>query len=237
MTWLTAQYNFDKKSTSNPYFAGHFLAENNLGRSVIGTIHNYTSGGLFGASVNHNLSFTLGFDYSPYTSYVVPSKACAGTASSPTAPAPGVIFGGVADTTVKVPKGFVSCYGGGLASPYTFGYTSDPLYTTSLTQGMSEVTKPGTTLKTTFFWQSNDRRLKLLVSGAFYDYSLPGISGSFKNADARTEFDADATYYFSPVHPTGIYRGFSLRQRYGDRIQPFAPFEFKSSRTQLEYDI
>ena len=237
MSWVTAQYNFAKNSESNPYIAAHFLEETNQGRSVIGSVNNHTTGGLFGFSANHRWGITLGFDSSPYSTYVVPSGACTGTSSSPTPPGPGAVFGGVGDTTIKERTGLIKCYGGGLASPYTAGYTSDPLFTTSLTQGFCEVSKPGTAIKTTVTWQSNDRRLKLLASDAFYDYSLPGGVKGVSNRDARAEFDVDATYFFSPVRPNQLYQGFSLRQRYGDRTQPFAPFEFKSSRTQLEYDL
>ncbi len=238
MSWLTAQYNFDKHSVLNPFVAGHFLAENNLGTSVIGTVHNYTGGGQIGATIYHNFTFTVGYDGSPATKYVVPAKDCKGTASAPASPSPGVIFGGVADTTNKsLPKGDVTCYGGGLASPYTVGYTSDPLYTTSLTQGMPEVLKPGTAVKAVLGWQSDNRRIRAYASDAWYNYSLPGSVAGVGNGDSRAEFDLDAWFFFNKVPTSGPYKGLSLRQRYGDRTQPFAPYEFKSSRTQLEYDF
>ncbi len=238
MTWLTAQYNFAKKSFANPYVAGHYLAENNTGTSVIGTVHNYTAGGQFGATVAHNVNFTVGYDGSPATAYVVPAKACKGTPSSPASPSPGVIFGGVADTSNKsLPKGDVTCYGGGIASPYTTGYTSDPLYTTSLTQGMVEVAKAGTAVRAILGWQSNNRQLRAYAADAWYNYSLPGSIAGKGNGDSRAEFDLDAWYFFNKVPANGPYKGLSLRQRYGDRTFPFAPYEFKSSRTQLEYDF
>jgi len=238
MTWLTAQYNFAKQSKADPYVAGHFLAENNSGTSIIGTVHNYTRGGQFGATIAHSLNFIVGYDGEPATAYVVPSSKCKGTLASATGPSPGVVFGGTPDTTNKaVPKGDVVCYGGGIASPYTDPYTSDPLYTTSLTQGMSETRKPGTAVKVQLAWQTGDRRLRLYATDAWYNYSLPGGSGTVGNGDGRAEFDLDGWYYFSRIPSSGPYRGLSLRQRYGDRTFSFAPFEFKSSRTQLEYDF
>ncbi|MBV8596458.1 MAG: carboxypeptidase regulatory-like domain-containing protein [Candidatus Eremiobacteraeota bacterium] len=235
MTWVTAQYNFMKQSKFNPYVAGQFLAENNFGTSVIGTVHSYTSGGQFGMIIYPNLLFTVGYDGSPSTAYVVPAKECKGTASSPAAASPGVIFGGVASTTNKtLPKGEVTCYGGGLASPYTDNQATDPLYTTSLTQGMADVHKPGTSEKVTLGWQSNDKRLKALVSDAWYNYSLPGNVAGVGNGDSRAEFNIDIQYFFNPVRP-GPYKGLSIRQRYGDRTQFFTPYDFKYSRTQLEY--
>jgi hypothetical protein len=238
MTWLTAQYNFDKHSKLHPFVGGHFLAENNLGTSVIGTVHNYTSGGQIGATLYHNITLSVGYDGSPATRYVVSVKDCEGTPSSPTSPSPGVIFGGVPDTSDKsVPKGDVVCFGGGLASPYTVGYTSDPLYTTSLTQGMPEVLKPGTAVRAVLAWQSDNHRVRAYASDAWYNYSLKGSAAGVGNGDSRAEFDLDAWFFFNPVPATGPYKGLSFRQRYGDRTQPFAPFEFKSSRTQLEYDF
>lgn len=236
MTWLTAQYNFEKGSPYNPFVAAQFLAENNMGASYVGTVHNYTTGLLAGTTVLPNVTLTFGYDGSPAIPFVVPSKQCKGSASSPVAPAPNIIFGGVPDTSTTVPKGDVTCYGGGLASPYTDGYTSDPLYTTSLTQGMSEVMKPGQTAKATMIWLSDNSRLRLLASEGWYNYGIPGTNKGVGNQDSRAEFDLDAWFFFNPVRH-GPYKGFSIRQRYGDRTQPFSPYEFKSSRTQLEYDF
>jgi len=77
----------------------------------------------------------------------------------------------------------------------------------------------------------------LYATDAWYNYSLPGGSGAVGNGDGRAEFDLDGWYYFNRVPLSGPYKGLSLRQRYGDRTFSFAPFEFKSSRTQLEYDF
>jgi hypothetical protein len=236
MTWLSGQYNFAKRSFANPYVAAQYLAENNDGQSFLGAIHNHTTGALIGTNVARNLSLTAGYDYAPATRYVVPATDCKGSLATPATPAPRAIFGGLPDTADRsVSKGFVACYGGGIASPYTDGYTSDPLYTTSLTQGMSEVTKPGTAVKATLTWVSNDRRLRVLASDAWYDYSLPGRIANVANGDARSEVDFDLWFYFNRVQPGRPYEGLSLRQRYGDRTFSFAPFEFKSSRTQLVY--
>jgi outer membrane porin, OprD family len=237
MTWLSGQYNFAKRSFANPFVAGQFLAENNDGQSYLGVVHNHTVGGLIGTNVANNLTFTAGYDNAPATRYVVPTAQCKGTLSSPVGPKLDAIFGGLPDPSESAPKGFVVCYGGGVASPYTDGYTSDPLYTTSLTQGMSEVTKPGTAAKTTLTWFADNHRLRLLASDAWYSYSLPGSIKNIGNGDGRMEFDLDAWFFLNAVHPGQPYKGLSIRQRYGDRTFSFAPFEFKSSRTQLEYDF
>ncbi len=249
MTYLNAQWNFDKKSPFNPFIAGQFLGDNNLGQALVGTVHSYTAGGEIGATIYHNLLFIAAYNGSPATTYIVPSKECSGTAASPQGAKPGVIFGGVASTAnTSLPTGVVTCYGGGIASPYTDSLATDPLYTTSLTQGMADVHKPGTGVKSSLAWQTNDKQLRLYVSYAWYDYSLPGFTiasatstvappgTELGNGDSRSEFDADFWYFFNRVR-AGTYKGLSIRQRYGDRSQPFSPYDFKYSRTQLEYDF
>lgn len=237
MTWITGQWNYDRKSRFNPFLAGQFLAENNTGASFIGTVHNYTTGGQFGATIYRGLTFVASYNGAPATAYVVPSKDCNGTVSSPQPAGPGVIFGGVPDKTATgLPSGDVLCYGGGPASPYTDVYASDPLFSTSIGQGLADVHKSGTGVKAALTWLSPDKRIRLIVSNAWYNYGVPGGSGTTSNGDERVEFNADVTYFFSPVG-SGPYKGFSLRQRYADRTEPFAPFDFKYSRTQLEYTL
>jgi hypothetical protein len=236
MTWVTAQYAFAKAWALAPYLAGQYLDENNIGTSYVGTVHAHMSGGQFGANVYRNLLFTLGYDGSPRTTSIVPKKMCGGTPSSPTGAAPNVIFGGVADTSVtSVPAGDVACYGGGIASPYTDSLATDPLYTTSLTQGLADVHKPGTGLKAALAWAGYNGRLRLQVSQAWYDYWLPGFNKTTSNVDYRNEFNADIQIFLNPVRPGHPYKGFSIRQRYGDRTQTFSPYDFKYSRSQLEY--
>ncbi len=235
MTYVNAQWNYDKKSKFNPFLAAQYLSENNLGQHLIGTIHDHTYGAQFGATIYHNLNFVAGYNASPFTTYVVPAKNCKGTISSPQSASTGAIFGGVADTSVTgLPAGMVQCYGGGVASPYTDNYATDPLYTTQISQGLADTHKPGTGAKAALTWQSNDKRIKVILSNAWYNYGLPGFSGKTSNGDARAEFNFDVQYFFNPVR-SGPYKGLSLRQRYADRTQPFSPYEFKYSRTQLEY--
>jgi hypothetical protein len=235
MTWVTAQYTL-ASSPLKPFLAGQFLAEANAGSSLVGTVDAHMAGVQFGTGLIEDLNLTVGYDGSPAVGSVVPVKKCKGTAPSPTAALPGVIFGGVADTTNKsVPPGDVMCYAGGIASPYSDNQATDPLYTTSLTQGLADVHKPGSGLKAALAWQAPDARLRLTVSQAWYDYSLPGADAGISNADNRTEFDADVQYFFGSVSREHPFKGLSIRQRYGDRAQTFSPYDFKYSRTQLEY--
>lgn len=235
ISWVTTQWNFNKASTSNPYVAAQFLAENDIGAALIGTVHNHTYGGLFGATLSRNLNLTIGYNYSPFTTDVVPAARCKGTMTSPQPATPGVIFGGVANTAATgLPPGTVQCYGGGVASPYTDNYATDPLFTTQISQGLADTHKAGSGVKAALTWLSNDKRIRLIVSDARYDYGLPGMSGSTGNADSRDEFNADITYFFNRVR-NGPYKGLSIRQRYADRTQSFSPFNFKYSRTQFDY--
>ncbi len=84
-------------------------------------------------------------------------------------------------------------------------------------------------------WQTNDHRLARHATDAWYRLFATRSAGRRANGDARAEFDLDCMVLLQSVPVSGPYSGLSLRQRYGDRTQPFAPFEFKSSRTQLEY--
>jgi hypothetical protein len=122
-----------------------------------------------------------------------------------------------------------------MTTPYTEGQASDPLWSTSLTQGMADVHKPGNGIKASLAWQSDNGRLHIYTSQAWYDYTLPGANGPVLNADYRAEFDFDVQYFLNPVIAGHRYRGLSIRQRYGDRTQTFSPYDFKYSRTQLEY--
>ena len=235
MTWVSGQYAFARSSSLKPYVAGQYLAESNLGSSDVGTVHAHMPGGQMGATVAPNLNFIFSYNGSPATADVVSSKACKGSASEPTGAKPNVVFGGVAVNDPAAPAGDVLCYGGGIASPYTDGEATDPLYTSSLTQGLADVHKPGTGVKAALAYQSNNGRLRTSLSRAWYDYSLPGSNGGVSNADYRGELDFDVQYFLNPVHPGHPYKGLSIRQRYGERTQTFSPYDFKYSRTQLEY--
>ncbi len=82
---------------------------------------------MFGATIYHNLNFTVGYDGAPASTYVVPPRIARGPRRRKVA-SPGVIFGGVADTTIKdFLKGDVTCAMAVASRPRTpYGYTSDP---------------------------------------------------------------------------------------------------------------
>jgi len=166
MTYVNAVWNFNKGARANPYVAGQFLDESSTGNHLVGLVHNSTYGGQFGATIAKNLNLIVGYNGSPALSSVVAAQNC-GTASSPKAASTRGVFGGVSDTsTPGLPPRLVTCWRGGIASPYTDNYATDPLYTTQISQGLADVHKPGTGSKIALAWQSNDKRLRILASNA-----------------------------------------------------------------------
>jgi hypothetical protein len=144
--------------------------------------------------------------------------------------------GGTAECSPN-PGGTTSIYYGGWASPYTDSYATDPLFTTSLTQGMIDRRSPGTSFKLQATFTSLNHRLVSYVSQAWYDYNNAGY------AQGTQETDFDALYYFSPVPKSGPYHGFLFHYRYGARnLSTYTgatqiPALFKYNRFMAEYDF
>ncbi|MBA2079142.1 hypothetical protein [Rhodanobacter sp. PCA2] len=89
--------------------------------------------------------------------------------------------------------------GGALVSPYTAGWASDPLYTTSMIRGLVEQ-GPGTAWKARFSYGLLDDRLLLTAAYASYETKLRGDSH---------DVYFDAIYNFD-----GYLKGLSLRNRW-----------------------
>lgn len=234
ITHIDTKYNFLPKASTNPFVAAQYIAESDTGRALVGTIHAHMLGLQYGMSLGKNIDFAASFNQSPQVAYVTSPASCASV--------PGGIFGGVA-ATKSVAGGPILCYGGGIASPYSDSYATDPLYTTSISQGLADVHKPGTGIKAALTVQSNDHKWKGIFSGAQYYYQLPTSAVSLANAnDFRKELDIDIQYFFGAVDPKKPYRGLSLRHRYADRFTNSGPGasalfnpEFTYNRTQLEW--
>ena len=234
---IDAKYNYNAKSAHNPFVAAQYFAENDIGKSLIGIVHNHTYGFQFGESFSKNIDWAASYNNMPQTAYVVAKAQCAPVSGASANPVPGGIFGGVANAAAPgLPAGQVLCYGGSIASPYTDSYATDPVYTTQISQGLADVHKPGQGFKLAATFQSNNRRLRVIASNAWYYYGLPiPNTGAGTSVDNRTEFNLDGTWFFNPVVSGKPYRGFSLRHRYAERGQSASPFNFKYNRTQLEY--
>jgi hypothetical protein len=113
---------------------------------------------------------------------------------------------------------------GDLLSPYSTGYATDPLYTTSMIGGMIEKQAPGQAFKVTAIGWFFDRRLKALASFAGY-YVSP-------YANNQSEFDLDITYSFPKHH---VLTGLSVRDRLGLATGDPAYSQFYYNRVMIEY--
>jgi outer membrane porin, OprD family len=238
LTYADVKYEYDRGAPTNPFVAAQYWSNNDTGRALIGTVHSHGYGLQYGQNLGRNVSFALGYNAQPNASFIVPAAKCPGTASSGTKPGPGVIFGGVQDTSRSgLPAGEVVCYAGGTASPYTDNYESDPLYTSTIGEGLTDARKAGFAVKAAVTVETNDHRLKALLAQARYNVSVPGTSGGTSNKDIRIETNLDIQYFFNAVDPKAPYRGLSFRERLVDRAETFSPFDFKYIRTQLEFDF
>ncbi len=236
LTYVDAKYEYAPNSPLKPFVAAQVWSDNDTGRALIGTVHSQGSGFQFGVTLFPNIDLAASYNQVPYVRYVVPKASCPGDAASPTAASAGTIFGGVQDTSDKsVPSGDIVCYGGGVASPYTDNYESDPLYTSSIGEGIIDARKGGYSAKIALTLHTNDRRLTAILSQARYNVSLPGTSDKGDNTDIRTEGNLDVQYFFNAVDPKRPYHGLSIRERLVERSQTFTPFVFKYNRTQIEF--
>lgn len=227
MLYVQGQFNAAPQSKANPFVGVQFANETSAGPAFLGTIDNQTAGLQLGATVAKNLVLQASGDYAPWRSATVAlSKCSAATGASTGYFLPG---GGTPDCVATGP-GTATIYYGGIASPYTDSYATDVLYTTSISQGMADRRSAGVSEKLGATYQPFDKRLRLIVSEAWYNYT----NGA--GANLTREFNADATYFLNRVRP-GPYHGLSLRYRYADRTQPTLPFDFKYNRAQLEYDF
>jgi hypothetical protein len=189
---------------------------------------------------HHVQNLPPGVSCNTATGQIVPTQAF----PNPTA---GFFVGGNVPQCMANANGTFSVDFGGLASPYTFSHATDPLFTTSLTQGMAE-RGAGSSEKLALTYTSTNKRLVLMASRAYYDYG-------FNNApDQTAETNGDATYYLRPL-TNGPYHGLMLRFRYGVRTDDHAsglnvppeiaangvffgslPY-FVYTRAQVEYDF
>ncbi len=238
-----AKYNLLPASTLKPYVAAQYARETQTGARVLGSISNETFGVQLGATPYKGLLVTAGFDEAPwrYAQFTASTLAAAtkyaganyflpsgGSNTYPTG-------NPLASTgTVQSLGGGIYRVGyGGIASPYSDSYATDPLYTTSLTQGSVDRRSPGVSFKVGLSYTTVDKQIVLAVSEALYDYD------SDYARNRTSEFDADLTYNFNPVR-AGTYKGLSFRERYGQRSQPVFPNfpqTFRYLRHQLQYSF
>ena len=231
LTYFDSKYYVTPKNDLNPYFGFQFVNETQAGTAIVHRVQNQTIGLQLGVTPVKNFLFTVGADQIPWNYATI--AATSSTAASTIAAANYLLPAG--GTTAVSPKiaGTADLYKvayGGIASPYTDSYTSDPLYTTSISQGMVERRSGGFSLKGALTYTAPDKKFVAIVSEAAYNYDT-----SF--ARNRTyELDGDVTFNFNKVR-AGTYKGLSLRERLADRTQATLPFNFVYVRHQLQYSF
>lgn len=118
---------------------------------------------------------------------------------------------------------------GDLLSPYSSGYSTDPLYTTQMIGGMIEKQSPGSAFKaalTTFLF---DQQIKGILSHARY-FITP--TGAYKAEPSET--DIDITYSFPK---DSALDGLSIRNRFGVMIGNVNYGHFYYERLQIQYQF
>jgi hypothetical protein len=242
--WFDAKYSW--KAYAKPFVAVQGGTESNTGSAIDGKIDSQVLGLQLGMTPWKNVELTLGFNDVPQKSENVTLPGgvkCTGgdliTGAGSTAPLPYFLPGGGTpqcfSATPGISGGPATLYFGGWASPYTDSYATDPLFTTTISQGMADRRSAGSAVKIGSTINLDNKRIRIILAHAWYSY------GSITTGHADTqETNVDGTYFFSPVPAKAAYHGFSIRHRYADR-ETFAAFGglpfFKYNRTQLEYDF
>ena len=119
-------------------------------------------------------------------------------------------------------RGTAAFGGGALVSPFTAGYATDPLFTTSMIRGLVEL-GPGEAWKLSGSWLTWGKRLQLITSFARYRTAFNGTD---------TETYLDAIY-----QPQSWWMGLSLRNRFeiaNGRVNP-GHQHFIYDRMQIDY--
>lgn len=239
LDWFDAKYTFVHER-AKPWLAVQGGIERNTGASVVGKISSNVVGAQIGAAVTKTITVSLGYNQIPRRSETIPlptgiscsSKLLVSAKPGSTMP---FILPANAPECITNGNGTATVFYGGLASPYTDSYATDPLFSTSLTQGMADRRAPGDGTKLAATYTSTNKRLIVAVSRAYYNY------GFALGQQQTAETDADAQWYARPLGK-GPYKGLLLRYRYGartfDHTSTFggAPL-FKYNRAQLEYDF
>lgn len=238
MWWFAAKYRLPA-SRFSPFVALQSGIEDNAGSSYLGKIDSQAIGVQLGANVSGNVALTAGYDAIPWridTTYLPKDVTCNsgfqiganGTTLAYFLPLNAAQCAGERNRETQI-------YYGGWASPYTDSYSTDPLFTTSVTQGMADRRAPGSSWKIALSITTNDKRCVFLATEGWYDY------GNALAPQSTNIWTLDGRYYFSPVGKE-TYRGFFVRYRYAQRTQTNTttlgglPL-FKYNRAQLEYDF
>ncbi len=236
--WFDGDYTFEKLSWA-PFVSLQGGFEHNAGRSYLGKIASQDVGLKIGADLTKNFRLTAGYDSIPWrtdTILLPKNVTCNGSYQVVTKGATLAYFLPLnAAQCVASPNGATQIYYGGWASTYTDSYSTDPFFTTSVTQGMADRRSPGSSWKVALTFTSDDKRWVFAATNARYDY------GNVLAPQRTQIWTLDGRYHLSAVR-TGRYRGLLLRYRYAQRTQTNTQLLgglplFKYNRAQLEYDF
>jgi hypothetical protein len=258
MWWFDGRYALGKSKRS-PYFALQGGFENNQAAAQVGTISSSVFGAQIGESLSDNVTLSLGYDGIPWHTATVALRSGVSCnddnyqISAKGATLPYFLPLNAGQCYTNATTGLTSLYYGGWASPYTDSYGTDPLFTTSVSQGMAVRRSPGTSWQFSGTYTSNNKRVVFTASDAWYDF------GNALVAQATNSLVLDGTYRFSVVSKAGPYKGLQFRYRYVQRTQSntfcgawatsCSPSEapgtsylgglplFKYNRAMLEYDF
>jgi hypothetical protein len=256
MWWLDGKYTFDIPDT--PWIALQGGWNQNAGQSYIGKINSQVFGAQIGANIAKNWQLTAGYDQIPWktdTIFLPKNVTCSNSNYQISAKGATLAYFLPLNAAqcFTNPNGTTNVYYGGWASPYTDNYDSDPLFTTSVSQGMVDRRAPGSSWKVGLQYTSTNQKWIFIATDAWYNY------GNALAPENTNIWVLDGRYRFSHMPVNGPYRGLMLRYRYIQRAQSNAfcgdpgstcpsgssigssefggvPL-FKYNRAQLEYDF
>jgi hypothetical protein len=219
--------------------------EYNGGSSVIGKIASSAIGVRLAAAPSEHIALDVSIDQVPwrYDTIVLPAPiACDNPTYQISAGArvyPGTTFpyflARNAGQCYTHPNGTTSIAYGGWASPYTDGYTSDPLYTTQMTTSMPNRRSPGFSWRAAVAYTFDNQRLVFAAADGWFNFGNQLVS------QVTNEWTLDGSYRLNPVS-SGRYKGVILRYRYAQRSETNTTYLgglplFKYNRAQLEFDF
>ena len=216
MWWGDAKWQFNTSRWA-PYIALQGGTESNAGQSYVGKVNSQVFGAQIGFNILPTLQLQAGYDQVPWKNdsvFLPKNVTCSNSNYQITAKGATLAYFLPIDTAqcYNNPNGTTQVYYGGWASPYTDNTDSDPLFTTSTTQGQVDRRAPGSSEKVALIWQSTNYRWLFRATDAWYNY---GNALAPENTNIWTLL---GTYHFSKMSSaTGPYHGLLLRDYYINR--------------------
>lgn len=171
--------------------------ENAVGASYLGKVRSSAVGALLSIPTTKNLTIALGVDRIPWRRDYLPSNGalCDDEGKTPT-------YQLTAPKSYFLPQGVAQCgtigkttsvYYGGWASPYTDGYSADPLFTTALLEGMVDRRSPGNSQIVRLAYNARRSPIRFYSGFSWYDYTNALAS------EQTQEWDTVAAYRLPPI--------------------------------------